>query len=358
MLNLIILLSLLMLGTVLNAASPIVRSTIASLPAKDPMQAPGLYATIATEKGDIIIKLFEEQTPLTVMSFIGLAEGKIKAVGRPAGTPFYDGLSFHRVSPGLTIQAGDPSEIVPSLQHSSAGTVGMSNSGHKTNGSQFYITKKPAPWLNGNNTIFGHVVSGQQVVNKITRNDHTLTITIHRVGPKAKDYHVTQGGFSALRKKAYTPQADKHHALMLEQVSEIKRKRALELYPKVSTTASGLMYEIKDAGEGPSPVTGDQLQIHYSGKLLEGPQFGTTHDHINRPAVYELGIGKGLTAWEEALAQMKAGEIRTLIVPPELGYGPKGAGAKIPPNSWLVYNIELLIFRPKPPPSKDNEYDD
>ena len=126
-------------------------------------------ATIETSLGTIVIELYQDQAPKTVEHFITLAK-----------KGFYNGLIFHRVIPGFMIQGGDPSgngtggpgytfadEFSPKLRHDAAGVVSMANAGPNTNGSQFFITLAPAPWLNDHHSIFGRVVQGQDVVDKI-----------------------------------------------------------------------------------------------------------------------------------------------------------------------------------------------
>ncbi len=130
-------------------------------------------ATIKTEKGDIVIDLFADQTPVTVNDFVFLAQ-----------QGWYDGTSFHRVVPGFVAQAGDPTglgmawpgyrcsdELNPDLSFDEPGIVGMANSGPDTNGSQFFITTSPQPTLNGMHTVFGKVVSGLDVVENLTPRD-------------------------------------------------------------------------------------------------------------------------------------------------------------------------------------------
>ncbi len=172
----------------------------------------GLYAEMKTNKGTILLKLEFEATPLTVANFIGLAEGVIKNDAKPLGTPFYDGLVFHRVIPNFMIQGGDPlgsgmggpgykfkDEIVDTLKHSGPGILSMANAGKGTNGSQFFITHVATDWLNGKHTVFGHVVTGQDVVNAIAIGDKIETVTIIRVGKDAKKFDAAKT-FAELKK--------------------------------------------------------------------------------------------------------------------------------------------------------------
>ncbi|MES2779587.1 MAG: peptidylprolyl isomerase [Bacteroidota bacterium] len=184
-----------------------------SVQAKKPKLEKGLYAEIQTSKGTILIKLEFEKTPLTVANFVGLAEGKIKNSAKAEGVPFYDGLKFHRVIANFMIQGGDPmgngsggpgysfkDEFLPELRFTGAGILAMANSGPATNGSQFFITHKETSWLNDRHTIFGHVISGQEVVNAIAQDDVIQKIKIIRKGRPAKKFKAEKV-FEELRKK-------------------------------------------------------------------------------------------------------------------------------------------------------------
>lgn len=147
---------------------------------------PGTYAILETSQGTIVAKLFEKEAPKTVANFVGLAEGTVEftdpKTGKKAKRPFYDGLAFHRVIPDFMIQGGCPlgngtggpgyrfaDEFHPSLRHDKSGKLSMANSGPGTNGSQFFVTVAPTPWLDNRHSIFGEIVEGQDVADTISK---------------------------------------------------------------------------------------------------------------------------------------------------------------------------------------------
>lgn len=191
---------------------------MASAHAADPQLPEGVYALFDTTQGKILCQLEYEKTPLTVANFVGLAEGtkqysKDGSAPKPQQQPYYDGLAFHRVIPNFMIQGGCPlgtgtggpgykfkDETRADLKHAGPGILSMANSGPASNGSQFFITHVPTPWLDGKHTVFGRVVQGQDVVNKIGRGDRINSLKIIRVGEKARAFQGGEADFERFSK--------------------------------------------------------------------------------------------------------------------------------------------------------------
>ena len=165
----------------------------------------GLFARIETNRGLIVARLFFRAAPMTVGNFVGLAEGKMNwtdpSDGKIKQSRFYDGLTFHRVIKDFMIQGGDPrgtgrggpgyyfpDEFSPKLRHGKGGILSMANAGKDTNGSQFFITHKATPWLDGRHSVFGEVVRGMDVVLKIRQGDRIVSVRIVRNGDLAKAF--------------------------------------------------------------------------------------------------------------------------------------------------------------------------
>jgi peptidyl-prolyl cis-trans isomerase A (cyclophilin A) len=328
-------------------------TTKGELMAADTNLVDGLYAKIITPKGDILLQLEFEKTPLTVTNFVGLAEGTKDfndSKGRTSGR-YYDGLTFHRVIDNFMIQGGCPlgsgtggpgykfpDEFDPSLRHDRPGILSMANAGPGTNGSQFFITHVPTPWLDNKHTVFGHVVEGQDVVNAIRKDDVITRIEIIRVGDKAKAFKADQASFDKLLKERESSQAAGEKERHEKELAMIKSK-----WPKAQTTASGLMYVVVNKGrEDVKPSPGDMVSAHYTGMFLDGRKFDSSVDR-GEPIRFPVGAGRVIKGWDEALLDMTKGEKRILIIPPDLAYGARGRGP-IPPNSTLVFEVELLDF--------------
>ncbi|MDR0303277.1 MAG: peptidylprolyl isomerase [Chitinispirillales bacterium] len=311
----------------------------------------GLYAVMHTSKGDIKLRLEFEKTPLTAANFVGLAEGKIQNVAKEKGDPFYNGVIFHRVIENFMIQGGDPTgtgrggpgymfpdEINADLKHSSAGILSMANAGPATNGSQFFITHSPQPHLDGKHTVFGKVIEGMDVVNSIKPNDMIDSITILRIGEKAQKFIANQEHFEALLNNYGDMEKQRNAESNKKMMSEIKNK-----YPNMIEAKEGYYYVVKKEGEGDeTPEKGKDVLSHYTGRFLDGSVFDSS---LKRGAFkFNVGTGQVIAGWDFAFLSMKKGEKRTIILPPDLAYGARGAGGIIPPNSWLVFDVELLDF--------------
>ena len=148
---------------------------------------PGVYATFNTSEGTIVCRLFEQEAPVTVKNFIDLAEGTREwtdpRTNKKSNAPLYDGTIFHRVIPQFMVQGGDPlgrgtggpgyqfaDEFGSGRKFDKPGLLAMANAGPNTNGSQFFITVVPTPWLNNKHTIFGEVVTGQDLVKRVAND--------------------------------------------------------------------------------------------------------------------------------------------------------------------------------------------
>ena len=314
----------------------------------------GLYAKITTSKGEILLKLHYNKTPLTVINFAGLAQGTMHLGGstKPTGTPFYNGLTFHRVIANFMIQGGCPlgtgtggpgytfpDEFDKTLRHDGPGVLSMANAGPGTNGSQFFITHVATPHLDDHHTVFGKVVEGQDVVNAIVQGDTIKTVEIIRVGKEAEQFKIDQAAFDAASEAIKGEEAKSQ-----KEQREKTRKMITERWPKAMRTKSGLYFEIDKEGEGEIPPTGTTIKVHYTGRLLAGNRKFDSSIDRGEPIAFPVGTVRVICGWDEALGQMKKREKRTLIIPPELAYGERGAGGVIPPNAWLVFYVELVDF--------------
>ena len=307
----------------------------------------GMYAKIKTNKGDIMLELEYEKTPLTVANFVGLAEGKIKNNKKKIGEPYYDGLKFHRVIADFMIQGGCPDgngmggpgyqfpdEIHPDLKHSGPGILSMANAGPGTNGSQFFITHKETPWLDGKHTVFGKVTEGQDVVDAIAQDDKIIKIDIIRKGENAKKFD---------SKAIFDKELEKLEKQAAEKAK--KAKEAIDALKKgAKVTSSGLAYKIIKKGTGAKAEAGKTVSVHYTGKLSNGTKFDSSYDR-NQPIEFELGRGRVIKGWDEGISLLNVGSKATFIIPPDLAYGARGAGGVIPPNATLIFDVELVEIK-------------
>ena len=365
---------------------------------KTPAAIEGIFATIATNKGDIVLELAYQKAPVTVANFIALAEGKNTFVtdDKLKGKPFFDGLKFHRVIKDFMIQGGDPSgngsggpgyafkDEFTDLKHNKPGILSMANSGPTTNGSQFFITHKETPWLDGKHTVFGHVTEGMNVVNSIAANDVITKVTIVRKGALAKKFDAPkvfadyfnnksedqkkqdainaenkakQAAFEAEAKKAYT---EKYGPVVAAKKAYLATTKAT-----ATTTPTGLAYKIIQKGTGVKPANGTTFYFHYAGYFEDGTLFDSSYEDIcknygkfdaNRAAQngyqafpFEAGKKDGMIpGFIEGLENMAFGDKAVVFIPSNLAYGERGAGGVIPPNTMLIFELEMLEKQPVP----------
>ena len=326
----------------------------------------GLYAELQTNKGLIVLQLEFKKVPMTTANFVGLAEGTIQNSALPEGVRYYDGTIFHRVVPNHVIQAGAPSgtektgpgyaypnEIYPKLSHNKAGVLGMANGGPHTNGSQFYITLSDRSYLDGNYTIFGHVVEGMDVVNRIVQGDFVESVRIVRAGGKAKKFRPDTTSFNTLVEKA-NERVKKKEERKKQKEEKIIRKN----WPNAITAENGARYVILKEGTGAKPEEGAMLKVIYTGQFMDGSKFSSSADQgkpvsgaAATPFEYIVGKSRVNPGFDAALKDMKKGEKRILILPSSLAYRIRGFYGKekkgearfvISPNTTLVYEVELL----------------
>lgn len=201
------------LAAMLAAADTPIALAASAAPALAPRPAlaDGLYAEFVTPRGTVTCELFFQKAPLTVTSFVGLAEGTL---GPKPGTTYFNGLKFHRVVPDFVVQGGDPlgtgeggpgyqfaDEFVPGLRHDDIGILSMANAGPDTNGSQFFLTLKPVNRLNYLHSVFGRTIHGRELLPLIQQDDVITAVNIIRVGAAAQAFRADQAAFDALAAK-------------------------------------------------------------------------------------------------------------------------------------------------------------
>jgi cyclophilin family peptidyl-prolyl cis-trans isomerase len=336
----------------------------------------GIYADFNTNKGRISVLLDYKKAPMTVANFVGLSEGTITNSTYHLGIPFYKGSIWHRVVKGHVIQGGEPSTVkdpanadinstgyeipneISDLSHNRAGMLGMANSGPNTNTCEYYITLADRSYLDGNYTLFGEVVDGMDVVNKIVQGDTTNSITIVRAGPEAEKFVVNNDTFKDLLDKQWGKVNFKKEARKSRE-----EKFIADNYPGLLASSDGLKYKVLVQGRGNKPSDGSVLRVKYSGKLITGLSFVSSAEDGkpipgSKPVDFSHTMGKNelIKGLNEALQDMKAGEKRLLVVPPDLAYGINSGyygkeilGQKrfvISPGETLILEVTLIKFKP------------
>jgi len=335
----------------------------------------GIFADIQTTKGDIVVKLYPNATPVTVANFVSLAEGNSPFVEETfKDKKYYDGLKFHRVIKDFMLQGGDPEgtgrgnpgykfkdEFVDSLKHTKKGLLSMANSGPKTNGSQFFITHKATPWLDGKHTIFGEVVLGLEVVDSIA-NVKTVPqdkpevdvvmnkVEIIRNGKEAKKFDAVEimSGYFEEEEKVIAEMKKMKETLANEFTAQMAEAEELE---------SGLKVFSISKGEGEQPKIGQNVLVNYAGYFTNGDLFdsnieeiATKYNQLNpgrrdqggyqpAPMLYSPEA-RLVPGFREGLQTMKVGDKVRLFIPSHLGYGDRDYGP-IPGGSTLIFDLEI-----------------
>ncbi|KAA1246475.1 peptidylprolyl isomerase [Aquimarina sp. RZ0] len=372
----------------------IIALTFSNCEEKYPDLEDGIYAEIITNKGTAIAKLYHEDTPLTVANFVSLAEGTNTMVDSTyQGKKYYNGIIFHRVIKDFMIQTGDPlgtgtgdpgykfpDEFVDSLTHKSKGILSMANSGPETNGSQFFITLAPTPHLNGRHTVFGEIVSGQEVVDSIGAVKTTKPGDKPETEVKMQEVNIIRKGKSAKAFDAKTTFDEKLKALAEEKAekeriekekqAEIAKKFPAiaaeyeELKKKATKLESGLEILFLEKGNGTQPKSGEIVNVNYKGFFTDGKIFDTNlievakefglYDPNSQRAKHPKGYApiqmpyspdaQMIPGFKEGIQKMKVGDKAVLFIPSHLAYGERGR-TPIPPNADLIFELEILSIQ-------------
>ena len=307
----------------------------------------GLYAKFNTSKGEVLVNLEFIKVPGTVGNFVALAQGNLENSAKNQGVPYYNGLKFHRVIPDFMVQGGCPlgtgtgnpgyqfdDEFNADLKHDVPGILSMANSGPGTNGSQFFITHVPTPWLDGKHTVFGNVVDGQSVIDNIAQGDSIESVEIISVGNAAEEFQAVEAFriFEGSREKR----------LAEEKASA---EAELDILAKgFDKTSSGLRYQILQKGNGIQATKGVTVSVHYKGQLTDGTVFDSSYKR-KEPIEFKLGMGQVIAGWDEGISLLRVGDKARFVIPSNLGYGNRGAGGAIPPNANLIFDVELVDIK-------------
>lgn len=328
----------------------------------------GLYADIQTNKGTILLKLAYDKAPITVANFVSLSEGENPKVSEEfKSKKYYNGIKFHRVIPDFMIQGGDPTgtgsggpgykfdDEFTDLSHKGPGVLSMANAGPGTNGSQFFITHKATPWLDGKHSVFGEVISGQEVVDSIQQNDQIEEVVIIRKGKEAKQFDAPDVFVTYFDQKEIIA---KEREAKLNSIKETNVSKFDALKSKATTTKSGLQYQITTKGSGAAVKSTNKATVHYAvyfidGTLLEtskleiaeaNNQVNIQRKNANQYSPIQATVGPEdsmIEGFKEGLRLLSQGDEATLFLPYTLAYGANGVQG-IPPQSDLIFEVEVV----------------
>ncbi len=351
------------------------QAAIAQSKSADSDASSGLFpkTRIKTSKGEILIELNGEKAPVSTLNFVRYAE-----------SGFYDGTIFHRVMSNFMIQGGGhaldgaqkTSELQPPIFNewqnglkNTRGTIAMARLGGNPNSatSQFFINvvdnaNLDAPQSDGAAyAVFGRVLEGMDVVDAIRNVEVSANAALRAGGPNVPvepviiesvkilgsfDRKAVEDAAANAATVAEKRAAEANKAKLAQSEAEMKTAMAAaekELGKKPVTNPSGLAFVDIVVGDGSTPARTDRVEVHYTGWLTNGTEIDSS---VNRNQPYTFALSGGVVGgWLEGVATMKVGGKRRLIIPPNLGYGESGRPPRIPPNSVLVFDIELLAIK-------------
>ena len=328
----------------------------------------GLYADIQTNKGSILLKLAYDKAPITVANFVSLSEGKNSKVSEEfKSKKYYNGIRFHRVIADFMIQGGDPTgsgsggpgyrfdDEFSDLTHKGPGILSMANAGPGTNGSQFFITHKATPWLDGKHSVFGEVIKGQKVVDSIEQNDLIEDVIIIRKGKEARKFDAPEVFSSYFEQKETLAKESEAKLKAIKQQNLLKFDA---LKSKSTSTASGLQYQIIYKGKGVAVKSTNNATVHYAvyfddGTLLETSKLeiaeansavNIQRKNANQYNPISARVGPEdlmIEGFKEGLRLLRTGDRAILFLPYQIAYGEKGVQG-IPPKSDLIFEVEIV----------------
>lgn len=365
----------------------------------------GLYAEIVTNKGTMVAKLFYDKAPVTVANFVALSEGTHpKVADSMKGKPFYNGLTFHRVMDKFMIQGGDPQgtgagspgytfgdEFSADLRHDKPGVLSMGNRGVNTNGSQFFITEVPTPWLDGFDAngdlkncenprvgchnVFGELVMGLEIQDSISNVEVNKSnnkpnqdvvmqeVNIIRKGDDAKAFDAPKVFTEESEKLAEKLAAIKAEAEKKVKESAAKAAEAFleknsDLPGPIKKLDTGVIMIYINESNGKKPSSSDRVLINYAGYFEDGRLFDTSwadvakenniyNEQRDQQGGYKPledaynATSRTVPGFKEAMLNMNVGDKVRVFIPSYLGWGAQGSGP-IPPNANVIFDIELV----------------
>jgi cyclophilin family peptidyl-prolyl cis-trans isomerase len=372
----------------------IVFLVVGCTPAKYNGLKEGLYAEIQTNKGDVLLELYAEDAPMTVANFVSLAEGtNTKVTDSIQGKKYFDGIRFHRVVNNFIIQGGDPTETGRGTAgyrfgdeftkdingkllhiHGDAGMLSMANGGPESNGSQFFITHRAIPHLDGKHTVFGKTVVNSlqlntlklqikdslkrknsidslrmSVVNSIQQFDTIFTVKIIRIGAVANAFKAGEvfdnefikyaEGKKDRNKKAKDADEERFSKYLENRTTFLAKMNE----SKAIKTASGLrILKLTSNPSGKKVVTNKPIKAHFTLYIADGTKIQSTLDSGN-PFVFQLDDAEKpmITGFKEGAATLRVGEKARLFIPYYIGFGEAKYGP-FPAKSDLVFEVEIL----------------